>query len=114
MFSIDDQPRFVTEYRYGQLLAEAEARRLVADDRTESTTERAGAIDRLRTWLFSQRRSERAATGGTETIAAAAPAQMAARLDVAGHMVSAAAADDRTSSVANGCDGPCVHERAAA
>jgi hypothetical protein len=114
MMRIDDQLRSETEYRYGQLLADAEARRLVAGARTANATERTGAIDRLRTWLFSQRRSERAAAATVDTIAAAAPARMTGRLDVAGHMVSAVPAGDRTSSVAKACDGPCVQERAAA
>jgi hypothetical protein len=115
MFSIDDQPRFLTEYRYGQLLAEAEGRRLVADDLTASATVRTSAIDRLRTWLFSQRRSERTAAVPADTVAVApSPAPMAGRLDVAGHMVASAATDDRTGSVAKPCGGPCVHEQAAA
>jgi len=101
MMRIDDQIRSETEYRYRQLLADAEARRLVARDRTASATERTRAIVRLWTSLFSQRRTERAAAATTDTTAvAAAPVPTMGR--------------ERTSSVANACDGPCVHERAAA
>jgi hypothetical protein len=100
MIGMNDDTRFLTENRHGQLLVEAETRRLATGDDTDDRTGLGAIAHRLGSHLFGRRRPAVAETS--------VPAEMgpATRLMVAGRKPSA--------SVGEPCSGSHVHDRAAA
>ena len=102
MIGMNDDMRFATENRHGQLLAEAETRRLTGGDAGSATDFRglAGALHRLGDRLFGARIGS-AETGEAVVTAGTRPAPTAM-------------ATERTTSVADGCSGNHVHGQIAA
>lgn len=106
MIGMNDDTRFLTENRHGQLLVEAETRRLAAGHDTDDRTGLGAIAHRLGSHLFGRRRTAVAETSvtvdlGPETRPETRPAT---RLTVA----------SQKPSVAEPCSGSHVHERAAA
>ena len=99
MIGMNDDTRFLTENRHGQLLAEAETRRLANDGGTRGGSLGA-AIHRLGSRLFGT--DERTAKAAVVEAAVAAP------------RLSVAARQDRTGSVAGDCSGTHAHRQIAA
>jgi hypothetical protein len=101
MIGMNDDTRFLTENRHGQLLAEAETRRLAAGEDADDRTGIGVIAHRLGSRLFGRR-----PTGVTET---SMPAELApaTRLSVASRKPSVGGSGEP-------CSGNHVHERAAA
>lgn len=110
MIGMNDDTRFLTENRHGQLLVEAETRRLAAGQDTDDRTGLGAIAHRLGSHLLGRRRTAVAETSvtvdlGPETRPETWPeTRPATRLTVA----------SQKPSGAEPCSGSHVHERAAA
>ena len=100
MIGMNDDTRFLTDSRHGQLLAEAETRRLVGNGGSSGNGVGA-ALHRLGSRLFGSDQGE------AKSAVDVAPAPATPRL-------TRARTDEGTQSVAGTCTGPHKHGQAAA
>jgi len=101
MIGMNDDTRFLTENRHGQLLAEAETRRLAAGEDADDRTGLGAIAHRLGSRLFGRRPSGAAEMSMPDEMATATTLTVARRPPSVG-------------GSGEPCSGSHVHERAAA
>jgi hypothetical protein len=112
MIGMNDDTRFLTQNRHGQLLAEAETRRLTAEGDETRVGGLAGAIHGIGARLFGRRAEHSEMAAGSDTLPAPMTLASERTKSVDAKPVSAAAAAAKATS-AESCSGTHVHQAAA-